>query len=239
MIYYIILFIILIFLAYIMGILTTIDKHLQNFSTFDEKINEKINEHFVDKKIYSKKNEGYSIKNKNIPSSVEAFNNQDSHYILNNIIPDVKSQIICYKNHPHNKCLRGDMNYDDPYLMSPIDKRYFKYNYQPNLTLQDYINWLWIYDTSEEELPYIHMRNLQKLKNNIQLKYQEGILPPKSNIQIPKSTEEYFNKMYNSELDINNPLEVKKMIYDGYNYNEYPTLAKKSDKNIKPKENNM
>ncbi len=118
------------------------------------------------------------------------------------------------------------MNYGDPYMMSPIDKKYFKYNLQSNMRLQDYINWLWIYDKSEEELPYIHLKNLYKLKRGEKLNYNFG--PSIGSTLIPKSTEDYFNIMYNvGDVNINSPITLNHG-YDAYNYNEYPTIYKKN-----------
>ena len=36
--------------------------------------------------------------------------------------------------------------------MSPIDLKVFQLNYPPNITLQDYINWLYCYVDKENEL---------------------------------------------------------------------------------------
>ena len=200
MIYYIILFIVLIFLAYIMGItiVTLIDKHLGNMVLPEQNIVLNIPEEaFTNQSKYKqniKENINDNIKenikendddtNDETNNLVEGFDNYDlQNYTLNNSIPttDLK-QTVCFENHNHNKCLYGRMNYPDPQLMSPIDHRYFKYNYQPNLTLQDYANWLWLYTDTEDELPYIHLKNLYKLRKDKKLEYQKDILPPKSKI---------------------------------------------------------
>ena len=38
------------------------------------------------------------------------------------------------------------------------------------MTLQDYINWLYCYMDKEDQLPYNHLRNLEKLKMGKELK---------------------------------------------------------------------
>lgn len=62
-----------------------------------------------------------------------------------------KEMLVCYKNHLHVKdgkntlCTYGVTNYADPKDMSPIDLKMFMLNYPSNMTLQDYINWLYSY----------------------------------------------------------------------------------------------
>ncbi len=238
MIYYIILFIILVFLAYIMGItiVTIIDKHLGNIAINLPKQNIVVNipqdkiEHFTNK-IEPNNQKSIEIKQQNIEHViepvVEGFDNAfEDKYVLNNVIPDVDIKLnICFENHCHNKCITGRMNYPQPELMSPIDKHYFKYNYQPNFTTQDYVNWLWLYNKSPEELPYIHMKNLYKLHKDKKL---DIITPPKGKKLIPQTSEEYYNKIYNSDVvNVNLPLESTPNSYEAYNYNRYPNVITK------------
>ncbi len=158
----------------------------------------------------------------NDTDSTEGFENGVGFYVIDEVKP-IEKVLACQQNHCHTNCIHGKMNYPNPSTMSPIDKRYFKYNYQSNLTLQDYINWLWLYDKTEEELPYIHLKNLYKLKKGDVLEYKNGILPPLSNIRIPKNTAEYFNKLYNTEgINISCPLDTAENCYSGFNYNQYP-----------------
>ncbi len=240
MIYYIVLFIILVFLAYIMGItiVTIIDKHLGNIAINLPKQNIILNlphdkiKNFTNQNLKNNSNNEYDNNNENSikhndefnsnENLVEGFhNNYEKNYILNNVIPNAEIPTACFENHSHNKCLHGEMNYIDPNFMSPLDQRYFKYNYQPNLTLQDYVNWLWLYNDSSDELPYIHMKNLYKLRKDKKLKYKKDIIPPKSKILIPKTSEEYYNKIYSSGI-MNTPLQNSKNDYEAYNYNQYP-----------------
>lgn len=238
MIYYIIL---LIILAYLVGVIiaSVIDKRLVDSMSklqsqditvnipqkqLNNIMNNDVEEHFTQKSNDDGKEDN------NIQNVKDTIENFDGKFTLTKTIDDIKPKIdikddkICYENHLHNKCLRGRMNYGDPYMMAPIDRKYFKYNYQPNMRLQDYINWLWMYDNSEEELPYIHLKNLYRLKKGEKLKHNYGILPPVDNTIIPKSTEDYFNIMYNTgEVNINSPITLSHG-YDAYNYNEYPSI---------------
>jgi len=139
---------------------------------------------------------------------------------------------ICYEDHAHTRCQRGPMNYPDPATMTPIDKRYFKYNYPHNMTLQDYIGWLMLYKTNPEELAYNHLRNLKTILSGECLKYQPGVVPPPDYINLPLNTAQYFNKMYNEELDITRPLNSDFAYLPGANANQYPAAV--ADKRNKP-----
>lgn len=173
--------------------------------------------------------ENFLEKSKSIPyitltKDVEEFKSNDSlneEFKTNNSLnKEFKSneEDVCIVNHLHNGCLCGRMNYADPYMISPIDKRYFKYNYQKDLTIQDYINWLWLYSENEEELPYIHLKNYNKL-----VKGDKLINVPKCNIQIIKNSEEYYKKIYDNGFDITLSPENN---FSPYNYNQYPTPVK-------------
>ena len=71
---------------------------------------------------------------------------------------------VSYNNHKNidiNDIDYGMTNYAHPNNMSDIDKGMFMFQYPPHMTLQDYINWLWCYTGRENELTYIHLRNLK------------------------------------------------------------------------------
>jgi len=130
-----------------------------------------------------------------------------------------KETTVCYLNHEHSKCSVGYTNYAHPKDMSPIDIKIFTLNYPPNMTLQDYIHWLYCYVGKENKLSYIHLSHLQKLKMGQKIYLEEGKVPP-NNIP-PMKSEDYFNEMYNiSEIDISTPsLSSKNWL--GYNEKNY------------------
>lgn len=150
-----------------------------------------------------------------------------------------REMIICYKNHLHVKdgkstmCTYGVTNYADPKDMSPMDLKMFMLNYPSNMTLQDYINWLYSYLDKEDELPYNHLKNLEKLKAGKKLIPEEGVLPPPSYNYPPMSAEDYFDKMYNvkNEFNIAGPLNSPTGPMLGYNYNEYSEFSQNTDVN--------
>ena len=143
----------------------------------------------------------------------------------------VKSSHMCYENHRHMGCNLGVMNYPDPKDLSQMDYNIFILNYPPNMTLQDYINWLYCFKGKEYQLPYNHLKNLEKLKNGEKLIEKKGILPPPSYKFPPLTSEEYFNKMYNvnNEFDIAAPLNSQTGPMLGYNYNEFSEFSQNGD----------
>ncbi len=213
MIYNICVFLITILIAYMVGltIVTLVDKRLSNISINLPKQN-------VIVKYVTEKNS----------DEIEHFNNYESKYILNKIyepdytlIPKIETT-ICFKDHCHQTCQHGETNYPDPHTMSPIDKRYFKYSYPGNFTLQDYINWLWQYKNTEEELPYEHLKNLNKLKRGIPLIPKKGVLPPPTKFYVEKDTASYFKKLYGDEINLSAPLDTELYGLEGYNCVQYP-----------------
>jgi hypothetical protein len=182
--------------------------------------------------------------NKNVILDENYYNNMNKNNLINGFsnheetfkswdINEKKTQ-VCYKNHHHNKspdCTYGVTNFLDPKDMSPVDYKIFVLNYPKNMTLQDYINWLYCYINKEDQLPYNHLKNLEKLKLGIELKEEEGVLPPPGYYYPPMNSDDYFNKMYNetNEYNIAFPLNSVTGPMLAYNYNDYPNLVQNND----------
>lgn len=227
MLYTVAMFIIIIMIAYIVGItiVSLVDKKLSNIS-----INLPKQDIIVEMKNIVDKQIPQSSQQSDIqPNSDSSFGSNIETYT--NYMPEPLEN-ICYDTHPHNTCKYGKTNYPDPSSMTPIDKRYFKYNYPQNLTLQDYVNWLQMYITNPEDLPYNHLRNLKTILNGGTLTYQQGITPPPSYINLPLNTAQYFHKMYNEELDIARPLNTESAYVSGSNINQYPPADKRNKPEI-------
>ena len=143
----------------------------------------------------------------------------------------LKSSHICYKNHKHSKCNLGVMNYADPKDMSSMDYNIFVLTYPSNMTLQDYIHWLWCYDGKEYQLTYNHLKNLQKLKNGEKLIEVKGVLPPPGYEKQALTSEDYFNKMYaiNNEFNIASSLNSQTGPMLGANYDQYSEFSQNKD----------
>lgn len=186
-------------------------------------------------------NEKFNNKNykfiKNKKNKIEGFSIDPLNEFKEWNIEKKKTQ-ICIKNHVHNKdgrdlnCTYGVTNYADPQDMSPFDLNLFQLNYPPNMTLQDYINWLYCFINKEDQLPYNHLKNLEKLKMGKELVQEEGILPPPGYTFPPLNASDYFNKMYNNktnEFKVAAPLNSTTAPMLGYNYNEYSEFVQNMD----------
>jgi hypothetical protein len=253
-------FLITVIIAYIFGLslVNVIDDRLNKINIEQSKNNElnKPIENFVSEnkreiseyKTYDF-NKGNVIKNKNNfdaeyynqmskDSRVEGFSNNPSDSYKGWSIEQKKTQ-TCIKNHIHKKdgkdmnCTYGITNYADPKDMSPMDYKIFNLNYPSNLTLQDYINWLYCYIDKEDELPYNHLKNLEKLKLGKELIEEHGVCPPPGYNYPPMTSESYFDKMYNgvNEFSTASPLNSNTGAMLGYNYNEYSEFSQNMDLN--------
>ena len=124
---------------------------------------------------------------------------------------------VFYKMHKINSTNNkeqsyGRTNYPDPDTMNAFDKRIFKTFYQDGMTLQDYVNWLYLHgeDGSKMKLPYEHMKYYNEIKNGRKLKYRKGICPPKAKPGGHKSNSaEFYQNLYND--DIENEMKNKKI----------------------------
>ena len=142
-----------------------------------------------------------------------------------------KSSHICFEDHKHNKCNLGVMNYPDPKDSSPIDYDLFKLNYPSNMTIQDYVNWLYCFKDDEENLTYIHLKNLYKLKKNIPLEEIKGVCPPPGYKSSPLESQNYFDNLYNvnNEFKIASNLNSQTGPLVAYNNDEYSEFYQHQD----------
>ncbi len=140
---------------------------------------------------------------------------------------------ICFMNHNHTKdCTYGNTNYADPRSMSVIEKRTFTLNYPQNMTMQDYVNWLYCFIGKEDQLPYNHLKNLEKLKKNIPLVKEDGVCPPPAQYFPPIDSEKYFQNMYNAknhEVAFAPKLNSTTGSLMGANYNQYSEFSQNFD----------
>jgi hypothetical protein len=142
-------------------------------------------------------------------AKIEGFSNSESEKALQIWEFEKKHKEICQLDHAHGKdrsninCSYGVTNYADPKDLAAIDLKIFMLNYPTNMTLQDYINWLYCFKDKEDELPYNHLKNLKKLKMGTELVEEAGVLPPPSYYYPPLNAIDYFDKLYNTENEIN------------------------------------
>lgn len=91
-------------------------------------------------------------------------------------------------------CHYGPTYYKDPKNMSTEQIRRFKYYAKLyKMTLQDYINWLYLFVNDQHQLAPHNLTNLKKLLKGIKLTLDDV---PRENVPIPLTAQEYFEKMY-------------------------------------------
>lgn len=135
--------------------------------------------------------------------------------------PNIEIQTYINPWFPKKMTVKPKQNYPNPDEMDETTKNAFKFGYPPGMTLQDYANWLFLWEHQSDALTLDHLTNFQKLKNNVDLQFREGICPPSSRQMIPLSPEEYFQKLYNKDNkpNIATPLNMSEIL--GFNYGQY------------------
>jgi len=135
-------------------------------------------------------------------------------------------------------------NYKNPDEMSSYERNAFKYGYPNAMTMQDYVNWLYLYRNSPDLLSLEHNINYQKLIKNITIRFEKGFTPPPSRRLAPLKAEDYFHAMYTqnpTQLDPlftqtrNAAVRVASNFGDpkngmmAFNYDEYPNFSQNFD----------
>ena len=207
---FIFLFLMIVFISYIVGL------------TFVEMMEARMKEHFIPAPSHSRIESHGVIESpppqpfKVAPPELSGKNPKPE---FQEWFIEKKKVRVCYKNHNHTTCEYGVTNYADPYDMGEFDYEIFHKKYPSNMTLQDYINWLYTYLDREDKLPYHHLKNLEKLKRDIPLQQEDGVLPP------PPTTD--MINIYDGDIScLTKRIEPKKQML-GYNYGEYSDFIKK------------
>lgn len=125
----------------------------------------------------------------------------------------------------------GKTKFRNPADLSPEEYKAYKYGYPADMTIADYVNWLWMFREEEYSLTLDHATNLQKLKVGIRLEPVKGECPPQSRIIPPLRSTDYFNKLYNNQgqLNIAPPLNSTTDAMFGHNYGDYVDFQQNMD----------
>jgi len=231
--YVVILFIciLFVFIYFFNHFLQKVDNKLNNIQ-----VDMKIPETFQNPKTYIIESKKYTVpsgKEEKIDPQIDKDFTLDPDFLLEGYDkkkeyekdwePVKKTSHVCFKNHKHGNCDLGVLHYADPKVLNEMDYNIFKLNYPPNMTLQDYVNWLYCFTDDAYKLPYNHLKNLQKLQKNIPLVEKKGVLPPPGYNYAPLSAEKYFDQMYNinDEFNIASKLNSQTGPLMGYNADEY------------------
>lgn len=164
-------------------------------------------------------------------SESESFKNQEESQIPQT--PFTNGESVCTKKHAHGAgigglCQYGPTNYAYPPDMSEKDRQVFKLTYPDNMTLQDYINWLWLYEKTPDNLTKDHRKNFEALKRGMVLSYSDI---PSSKKSPPLNSQQYFDKLYDLSGQVNwrLPLNMDTNGLLGYNYTDYSEFGQNFD----------
>jgi hypothetical protein len=121
---------------------------------------------------------------------------RDKVYI-NPFFPDDKSKGTVQLEHPRQ-------NYPSLKEMTIVERNAFKFGYPDGMTMQDYVNWLYLFRKTPNLLNLEHNINYQKLIAGIPIQYKKDKTPPPAKRLTPLNADDYFNRMYTKPPTIPN-----------------------------------
>jgi len=132
---------------------------------------------------------------------------------------------------------KPNQNYPNPHDMSSTERNAFKFGYPNGMTMQDYVNWLFLFRNNPDLLNLVHNINYQKLIKNVPIEYEKGKVPPPAKRMPPLNGEDYFIHMYTQNPSRPDPMFTQTIMEDvrvasnlgsptdgmlPYNYAQYP-----------------
>jgi len=135
---------------------------------------------------------------------------------------------------------KPNQNYANPEDMTSTERNAFKYGYPNGMTMQDYVNWLYLFRLTPDLLNLDHNANYQKLIKNVPIKYEKGKTPPPAKRMPPLNGEDYFLYMYTQNPTRPDPLFTQTIHEDvrvasvlgdpsngiiPYNYAQFPDFS--------------
>jgi hypothetical protein len=121
---------------------------------------------------------------------------RDKVYI-NPFFPDDKSKGTVQLESPRQ-------NYPNLKDMTIVERNAFKFGYPDGMTMQDYVNWLYLFRKTPNLLNLEHNINYQKLTAGIPIHYKKDKTPPPAKRLTPLNADDYFNRMYTKPPTIPN-----------------------------------
>jgi hypothetical protein len=95
-------------------------------------------------------------------------------------------------------------NYPDLKDMTIVERNSFKFGYPDGMTMQDYVNWLYLFRKTPNLLNLEHNINYQKLTAGVPVHYKKDKTPPPAKRLTPLNADDYFNSMYTKPPTIPN-----------------------------------
>ena len=113
---------------------------------------------------------------------------------------DEQDKIYINPFHPNEteNIFKPKKNYQSPDKMTSVERNSYKFGYPDGMTMQDYVDWLFLFKDNPELLNLEHYINYDKLINKNEIKYEKDRTPPPSKKLTPLNSENYFTQMYSS-----------------------------------------
>jgi hypothetical protein len=121
---------------------------------------------------------------------------RDKVYV-NPFFPDDKSKGTVQLETPRQ-------NYPDLRDMTIVERNAFKFGYPDGMTMQDYVNWIYLFRKTPNLLNLEHNINYQKLTAGVPVHYKKDKTPPPAKRLTPLNADNYFNSMYTKPPTIPN-----------------------------------
>jgi hypothetical protein len=167
------------------------EKQVEHFENkdFPDPINKDDKKELFEKALYSNTMPDFQTKNfLNLSSDPDKIKYDDQDKIYINPFHPKESEHI----------FKPKKNYQSPDKMTIVERNAYKFGYPDGMTMQDYIDWLFLFKDNPELLNLEHYINYDKLINNKEIKYEKDRTPPPSKKLTPLNSENYFTQMYSN-----------------------------------------
>ena len=163
------------------------EKHVEHFENKDYPvaINKDDKKELLEKALYSNTMPAFQTNNF-LHLTPDPYDDQDKRYI-NPFHPKDSEHVFKPKK-----------NYQSPDKMTTVERNAYKFGYPDGMTMQDYVDWLFLFKDNPELLNLEHYINYDKLINNKEIKYEKDRTPPPSKKLTPLNSENYFTQMYSN-----------------------------------------
>lgn len=161
------------------------DNRLVENKDYPQQINKNDKNEFLEQALYSNTMPDFQTKNF-LHLTPDPYNDQDKIYI-NPFHPKELEHVFKPKK-----------NYQSPDKMTTVERNAYKFGYPDGMTMQDYVDWLFLFKDNPELLNLEHYINYDKLINNKEIKYEKDRTPPPSKKLTPLNSENYFTQMYSN-----------------------------------------
>lgn len=87
-------------------------------------------------------------------------------------------------------------NYPNPGEMTTVKRDAYKFGYPNGMSMQDYVDWIFLFKKTPNLLNMEHYYNYEKLLAGVPIHYKWGKTPPPAKRLTPLNAEDYFIDMY-------------------------------------------